>query len=113
MKVRVSRCAEDCIVTGHSKMVLEHEVQPLIAQFLTERGLVLLPEKTRGTPLVDGLDLLGTNVRQYQGKLLCAPAKQNVRPFLDTIRGIGKRHKQAITGHLLLQLNPEMRGWAQ
>ena len=112
-KVHVIRFADDCIVTGHSKQFLEHEVQPLIAQFLAERGLVLSYEKTRVTPIEDGFDFLGTHVRKYQGKLLCTPAKKNVRHFLDTIRGIVKRHKQAITGNLILQLNPVIRGWAQ
>jgi RNA-directed DNA polymerase len=36
-----------------------------------------------------------------------------VRSFLDTIRGIVKRHKQALTGNLIMQLNPVIRGWAQ
>jgi RNA-directed DNA polymerase len=44
---------------------------------------------------------------------LCTPAKKNVRHFLDTIRGIVKRHKQALTGNLIIQLNPVIRGWAQ
>jgi RNA-directed DNA polymerase len=52
-------------------------------------------------------------VRKYRGKLLGTPAKKNVRRFLDTIRGIGKRHKQALTGNLIMPWNPGMRGWAQ
>jgi RNA-directed DNA polymerase len=112
-KVQVSRFADDCIVTGRSKAFLEQEVQPLVEQFLAERGLTLSDEKTRVTHIEDGFDCLGTQGRKHQGKLLCTPAKKNVRHFLDTIRGLVKRHKQAMTGNLIRQLNPGMRGWAQ
>ena len=98
---------------ARSKAFLEEEVQPLVEQFLAERGLVLSSEKTRVTHIEDGFDFLGAHVRKYRGKLLCTPAKKNVHAFLDTIRGIVKRHKQAITGNLIMQLNPVIRGWAQ
>ena len=103
----------DFIITGSSKAFLEQEVQPLVEQFLAERGLALSREKTRVTHIKEGFDFLGTRVRKYCGKLLCTPAKKNVRSFLDTIRGIVKRHKQALTGNLIMQLNPVIRGWAQ
>jgi len=112
-KVHVIRFADDFIITGSSKDFLEQEVQPLVEQFLAERGLALAREKTRVTHIEEGFDFLGTCVRKYHGKLLCTPAKKNVRSFLDTIRGIVKRHKQALTGNLIMQLNPVIRGWAQ
>jgi RNA-directed DNA polymerase len=113
MKVHTIRFADDFIITGRSKAVLEDEVRPLVESFLAERGLVLSHAKTRITHIEDGFDFLGTHVRQYRGKLLCTPAKKNVHAFLDTIRGIVKRHKQARTGNLIMQLNPVIRGWAQ
>ena len=112
-KVHVIRFADDFIATGHSKAFLEDEVQPLVEQFLAERGLALSHEKTRVTHIEDGFDFLGIQVRKYRGKLLTTPAKKNVHAFLDTIRGIVKGHKQAITGNLIMQLNPIIRGWAQ
>jgi RNA-directed DNA polymerase len=112
-KVHVIRFADDFIITGSAKDFLEQEVQPLVEQFLAERGLALSREKTRVTHIEEGFDFLGTRVRKYRGKLLCTPAKKNVRSFLDTIRGIVKRHKQALTGNLIMQLNPVIRGWAQ
>jgi RNA-directed DNA polymerase len=112
-KVHVIRLADDVIITGRSKGFLEQEAQPLVEQFLAERGLELSREKTRGTHLEEGFDFLGPRVRKYRGKLLWTPAQKNVRTFLDTIRGIVKRHTQAITGNLILQLNPVIRGWAQ
>lgn len=92
-KVHAIRFADDFIVTGRSKSFLEDEVQPLVEQFLAERGLALSSEKTRATHIEDGFDFLGVHVRKYHGKLLCTPAKENVHAFLDTIRGIVKGHK--------------------
>ena len=112
-KIHVIKFADDFIVTGPSKTCLEEEVQPLVEQFLAERGLTLSYEKTRITHIEDGFDFLGTHVRKYRGKLLCTPAKKNVHAFLETIRGIVKGHKQAITGNLIMQLNSVIRGWAQ
>jgi RNA-directed DNA polymerase len=112
-KGHVIRFAEDCIITGSAKGFLEQAGQPRVEQLLTERGLTLSREKTRVTPIEEGLDLLGTRVRKYRGKLLCTPAKQNVRRFLDTLRGSVKRHKHALTGTVIMPLHPVMRGWAQ
>lgn len=112
-KIHVIRFADDFVITGLSKAFLEDEIRPLVESFLAERGLTLSLEKTRVTHIEDGFDFLGTHVRKYRGKLLCTPAKKNVHAFLDNIRGIVKRNKQAITGNLIMQLNPVIRGWAQ
>ena len=37
-KVHLVRYADDCILTGSTKEVLEKEVKPLVERFLTERG---------------------------------------------------------------------------
>jgi len=112
-KVPGIRCADDCIIPGSSKGFLEQEVQPRVAQFLAERGLELSREQTRVTPIEAGCAFLGTRVRKDRGKRFWTPAKKTVRSFLDTIRGIVKRHKHAITGNVIMQLHPVMRGWAQ
>ena len=43
-KVNLIRWADDFIITGSSKELLEHEVKPLVETFLKERGLELSPE---------------------------------------------------------------------
>jgi RNA-directed DNA polymerase len=43
--------------------------------FLRERGLELSEEKTRITPIDDGFDFLGFNVRKYNGKLMIKKLK--------------------------------------
>ena len=112
-KVHVIRFADDFIITGTTPAFLKQEVYPLVEQFLAERGLELSPTKTQITHIEEGFDFLGTHVRKYHGRLLCTPAKKNVHAFLEKVRHLVKHHQQATAGHLILQLNPVIRGWAQ
>src|SRR5712664_34223 len=102
----------DFIITGSSHELLEHEVKPLVVQFLGERGLELSPTKTHLTSIEDGFDFLGQHLRKYAGKLLIKPARKNMYTFLGHIREMVKANKQATAGHLIAQLNPVIRGWA-
>src|SRR6267154_2591475 len=89
--VNFIRYADDFVITGKSKELLEGEVKPLVEQFLQERGLELSPTKTVITHVEKGFDFLGQNVRRYpNGKLLIKPSKMNVGTFLDAIRRIIK-----------------------
>jgi RNA-directed DNA polymerase len=103
----------DFIITGRDKELLEDEVKPLVQAFLRERGLTLSPEKTHITHIDTGFDFLGQHIRKYHGTYLAQPAKKNVHAFLEKVRTIIKSHKQATAGHLLVRLNPVIRGWAQ
>jgi RNA-directed DNA polymerase len=111
-KVNFVRFADDFIVTGASKEVLETQVKPLIEDFLRERGLVLSPEKTVITHIEDGFDFLGQHVRKYHGTLLITPSRKNVKAFLTKVRRTIKGHKQTTAGKLIWLLNPLIRGWA-
>ncbi len=110
--VHLVRYADDFIVTGRTRELLEHEVKPLVESFLLERGLKLSAEKTAVMHIEQGCDFLGQNVRKYNGKMLIKPSKKNVKAFLAKVRGIIKANKQAKPGHLIAQLNPVLRGWA-
>lgn len=112
-KVNLIRFADDFVVTGSSKELLEHEVKPLVEQFLRERGLRLSEEKTLVTHVEDGFDFLGQQVRKYHGKLIIKPAKKNVKAFLEKVRKIVKDHQGTTAGQLILLLNPLIRGWAR
>lgn len=111
-RVRLVRYADDFIITGTSKELLENEVKPLVKQFLAERGLELSDEKTRITHIEDGFDFLGQNVRKYNGKLLIKPSKKNVATFVANIREVIKGSKAATAGHLVRMLNPKIKGWS-
>ena len=111
-KVHVTRFADDFIVTGASKEVLEHRVKPAIEAFLHPRGLELSAEKTKITHLDNGFDFLGYNLRKYNGKLIIKPAKANVNALLAKVREVIKSNPSATTVNLIQQLNPMIRGWA-
>ncbi len=112
-KVNLIRFADDFVITGSSKEVLEHEVQPLVEQFLKERGLTLSAEKTLIMHIEDGFDFLGQHVRKYNGKLIIKPSKKNVKAFLEKVRKVVKDHQGTTAGNLILLLNPLIRGWAR
>jgi len=78
-KVNLVRYADDFIITGARKELLEDEVRPLVEQFLRERGLELSPEKTCITHIEEGFDFLGQTVRRFGRKLLIQPSKKNTR----------------------------------
>jgi RNA-directed DNA polymerase len=46
-KVNLVRYADDFIITGATRELLENEVKPQVEQFLRERGLQLSPEKSK------------------------------------------------------------------
>ena len=94
-KVNVVRYADDFIITGISKELLEDEVKPLVIGFLRERGLELSDEKTTITHIKDGFDFLGQNARKYDGKYLTKPSKKNVKTFIAGIREVIKANKTA------------------
>lgn len=110
-KVNLVRYADDFIITGASKELLEKEVKPAVEEFLATRGLVLSKEKTSVTHIEDGFDFLGKTARKFQGKLLIKPSKKSVLQFLENIREVTKGNKSAPQGRLIDLLNPIIRGW--
>jgi RNA-directed DNA polymerase len=111
-KVKLVRYADDFIISGKSKELLENEVRPLVEQFLHERGLVLSPDKTRITHIDEGFDFLGQNLRKYDGKPLVKPSKKNTHAFLEKIRGLIDKNRSSSQEMLIEILNPVIRGWA-
>jgi len=81
-KVNFIRFADDFLITGRSKEVLEDEVKPLVEQFMKERGLELSPEKTLITHIDEGFDLLGQRLRKYKGNCSSLPPERTSIPFL-------------------------------
>lgn len=113
LKVNVVRYADDFVITGISKEVLETEVRPWVEAFLAQRGLQLSPEKTRVTHIDDGFDFLGWNFRKYRGTMLIKPSLKNAKAFYDKVAGVIKSHLMVKQAVLIEKLNPILRGWAQ
>jgi len=112
-KVNLIRYADDFIISGCSKELLETGVRPLVEAFLAERGLRLSSEKTRTTHVEEGFDFLGQHVRKFKDKLIIKPSKKNVKAVLEKVRGIIRGNKAAKTVNLIALLNPVIKGWAE
>lgn len=112
LKVNIVRYADDFIITGASRELLENEVRPMVEEFLAKRGLTLSPEKTKITHIDDGFDFLGMNVRKYDGKLIIKPSKKSVSAFLGKVRVFVKCNKALRQDKLIRALNPVIQGWA-
>src|SRR5262249_43569639 len=89
-KVNLVRFADDFIITGATKELLQDEIKPIVEAFLQERGLALSPEKTCITHITDGFDFLGQNIRTYNDKLIIKPSRKNIKKFLTNIRKVIK-----------------------
>lgn len=111
-KVNYVRYADDFVITGISKELLEKEVLPLVKAFMAGRGLELSAEKTLVTHIEDGFDFLGQNIRKYGDKLLIKPSHDNLRNLLAKVRDVVKRNKTVPAWLLVDMLNPIIRGWA-
>jgi len=111
-KVNFVRYADDFIVTGATRELLEQKVKPALTAFLKQRGLELSEQKTVITPIQSGFDFLGHTLRKYGVTLLITPAKGKVKHLRQKI----KQRVQSALGlpqeTLLRQLNPLLRGWA-
>ncbi|SEB24534.1 group II intron reverse transcriptase/maturase [Paraburkholderia sartisoli] len=113
LKVNVVRYADDFVITGDSKEMLEREVRPWIEAFLEARGLQLSEEKTRIVHIDEGFDFLGWNFRKYSGKLLIKPSRKNVQTFYRKVAETISGNKTVKQEDLIRLLDPMLRGWAQ
>jgi len=112
-KVNLVRYADDFVVTGSSKELLETIVRPWIVEFLRERGLTLSDEKTKIVHIDEGFDFLGWNFRKYAEKLLIKPSKKNVKAFYAKVKEIIRSSLSRPKYELIRHLNPVLKGWAQ
>jgi RNA-directed DNA polymerase len=111
-KVNFVRYADDFIVTGANRELLEQKVKPALTTFLKERGLELSEQKTVITDIQTGFDFLGHTVRKHGDKLLISPAKGKVKILRQKISRVIQSALGLPQEVLLRQLNPLLRGWA-
>ena len=69
-------------------------------------------ERSSGQRWCRLIGFLGQNVRDYDGTILVKPSRKKVATFLEKVRGIIKASKHVTAGHLIVNLNPVIRGWA-
>lgn len=111
-KVNLVRYADDFVITGSSKELLESRVKPLVEHFLAARGLGLSEKKTKITQVTEGFDFLGWNVRYFNRVLVTQPSKKNIKAFLDKVRTQLRERKAAAQTEVVDTLAPVIRGWA-
>ena len=111
-KVNLIRYADDFVITGVTKQLLEETIIPVVENFLWTRGLKLSSKKTRITHVQDGFDFLGFNVRKYGGKLLIKPSKTSVKAFVGGIRKLIRQNLNMKTVELIQLLNLKICGWS-
>ena len=110
-KLHLIRFADDFVITGSSKVLLREDIEPGVVEFMAKRGLSLSAEKTKLTDIEEGFDFLGQNLRKYKGKLLIKPSQRSVKAILSKVRQTIKANPWTSAGHLILLLNPLIRGW--
>ena len=111
-KVHFVRYADDFVVTGATRELLEQKIKPAVIAFLQERGLELSEQKTVITAVQDGFDFLGHTVRKYGDKLLTKPAKSKLKALRVKISELIQSALGFSQEELIRKLNPLLRGWA-
>ena len=111
-KINFIRYADDFVVTGAKREILEQKVKPAVTAFLKKRGLELSEQKTVITHIKDGFNFLGHTVRKYKNKLLTIPAKSKVKDLQRRIKEVIQSGLGLTQEQLIRKLNPLLRGWA-
>ncbi len=110
-KINVVRFADDILITGASREVLEEEVKPIISAFLKERGLQLNEQKSKIIHVDEGFDFLGFTVRSFREKTIIKPSAEAVKRFKAKIAETLARMKTAKATSVIGRLNPIITGW--
>ena len=111
-RINFVRYADDFIITGKSKSILEDAIQPVVEGFLAERGLELSSEKTVVTHIKDGFTFLGQTFRKHGRVLHITPSNEGVHALMRKIGTLNRSHVSAPMPVLIKKLNEMLRGWA-
>ena len=110
-RVNFVRYADDFIITGKSRRLLEENVKPAVEAFLAERGLSLSQEKTVITHITHGFTFLGQAFRKTGNVLHITPAKEGVLALMQKVGTLIRAHVSAPMPVLIKKLNQTLRGW--
>ena len=111
-RVNFIRYADDFIITGKSKRLLEENVRPAVEAFLAERGLSLSEEKTVITHIKKGFTFLGQTFRKHGRKLHITPSPEGVLALVRKVGTLIRKYVSAPMPVLIKKLNQSLRGWA-
>ncbi|MBN2666051.1 MAG: group II intron reverse transcriptase/maturase [Bacteroidales bacterium] len=111
-RVNFIRYADDFIITGKSKTILQKYVLPAVKQFLSERGLQLSAHKTKITYIRDGFTFLGQTFRKHGNTLRIIPSKQGVLALVRKAGAVIRKYRNGPIHLMIRKLNDLLRGWA-
>ncbi|UCE08809.1 MAG: group II intron reverse transcriptase/maturase [bacterium] len=111
-RVNFDRYADDFIVTGKSKTILERYVIPASVEFLAIRGLEISQEKSQITYIKDGFTFLGQTFRKSGNTLHITPSKEGVLRLIRKVGALIRKYTNAPMVILIKELNEALRGWA-
>jgi RNA-directed DNA polymerase len=111
-RINFVRYADDFIITGKSKTILEDAIRPAVEDFLGERGLELSSEKTVVTHIRDGFTFLGQTFRKHGRVLHITPSKEGVHALKQRVETLIRKHVGAPMPVPIKKLNEVLRGWA-
>lgn len=109
-RVNFVRYADDFIITGKSKRLLE-TIQYAVEAFLEERGLTLSEEKTLITHIKHGFTFLGQTFRKQANVLHITPAEEGISALISKVGTLIREHVSAPMPALIKALNQTLRGW--
>jgi len=110
-RVNFIRYADDSIITGKSRRLLEENILPAIVPFLAERGLSISEEKTTITHIKKGFTFLGQTFRKRKNVLRITPSHEGVLTLIRKVGTIIRKHVSAPIPALIKNLNQVIRGW--
>jgi len=110
-RVNFVRYADDFIITGKSKRLLEKQIKPAVEEFLAERGLSLSKEKTMLTYIKKGFTFLGQTFRKHGRVLHITPSVEGVLALVRKVGALIRKHVSAPIPVLIKKLNETLRGW--
>jgi RNA-directed DNA polymerase len=111
-RINFDRYADDFIITGKSRSILEDAIQPVVKGYLAERGLELSPEKTLITHIQDGFTFLGQTFRKHGRVLHITPSTEGVHALMQKVGAMIRENVSAPMPALIKKLNSTLRGWA-
>lgn len=110
-RVNFVRYADDFIITGKSKRLLEVHVKPVVVAFLEERGLTLSEEKTSITHIKHGFTFLGQTFQKHGNVLHITPSQQGILALIKKVGVLCRQYVSAPMPALIKALNQTLRGW--
>lgn len=129
LKIFTVRYADDFLVLGRSRKMIETAVVPAVQDFLRERGLNLSKEKSKilSVRKSDKIPFLGYsfqylkkfspkynmfNERLNKEGISCYPNKENYVKIVKELRDVFRKNINDSAYTLISKLNPKIRGWA-